>query len=235
MALDAAKNGFVHAVATGPAPKSVFTRVRGGPFPGHTEFFHAELGTSPRPVMLFVARGMRLALHTIHVPLRQVPARVRLKSLAMTLRALCDGLQKELEIPEPSVDVLALNPHASEGGRIGREDLNEVGPAIEHAQSLGLRVHGPFPADGYFSRYAETPHPDAVLALYHDQGLGPFKLWERGRGCQTTLGLSVPRTSCDHGTAYDIAGQGVARAHSMSAALALAARLARRRTGRLLR
>ncbi|MEW5852337.1 MAG: 4-hydroxythreonine-4-phosphate dehydrogenase PdxA [Myxococcota bacterium] len=227
-ALHAAQAGWIHAVATGPARKASFSRIPGGPWPGHTELFHARLGVSPAPVMLFVASGMRLALHTIHLPLSRVPAAVTVPGLLTTLRTLTGGLRDQLGVKTPSVHVLGLNPHASEGGRIGREDVDVVAPAVAAARAEVLDVEGPFPADGYFARYRERTPPGAVLALYHDQGLGPFKLWERGRGCQMTVGLSVPRASCDHGTAYDVAGTDRVDARSMAAALKLALRLANR-------
>jgi 4-hydroxythreonine-4-phosphate dehydrogenase len=231
-ALDAARRGLVDAVATGPARKRCFSLVRGGPFPGHTELFHAELGVSPAPVMLFITPGLKLALHTIHLPLAKVPGAVTPEALMQTLQTLHRGLQQDLGIRAPRVDVLGLNPHAGEDGLLGQEEGEVVAPVLEEARAAGVDVHGPFPADGYFARLSSrVPHPDAVLAMYHDQGLGPFKLLDRGRGCQTTLVLAVPRTSCDHGTAYDVAGRGRADGRSMTAAIRLAATVARRRRG----
>lgn len=231
-AVEAMREGDIHAVATAPARKQAFEHLPGGPFPGHTEFFHHHFGQSPSPVMLFVAPGMRLGLLTIHLPLREVPAAVTTENLLAALGTMSRGLWSDLGILNARIHVLGLNPHASEDGRIGDEDPRIVRPALERARSEGLLVEGPFPADGYFARYRERPPPDAILALFHDQGLGPFKLWERGRGCQMTLGLSVPRTSCDHGTAYDIAGRGIADAASMAAAVRLAAQVVRVRRQR---
>ncbi|MBI5494054.1 MAG: 4-hydroxythreonine-4-phosphate dehydrogenase PdxA [Deltaproteobacteria bacterium] len=232
-AVDLAARGVLQAVATGPARKQAFRALRGGPFPGHTEFFHARLGSAPRPVMLFVAPGMRVALLTIHLPLREVPTRITRSTVEETLRVLRDGLRDDLGIPDPRIELLGLNPHASEGGLLGREDGEVLAPAVRALQAEGLRVRGPLPADGVFAAWhSRADRPDAVLAAYHDQGLGPFKLWERRRGCQLTLGLRVPRTACDHGTAYDAAGRGVADPRSMAAALALAATLAHRRAAR---
>jgi len=230
-AIAAARAGQIHAVATAPARKQAFSGLPGGPFPGHTELFHHAFGVSPAPVMMFEAPGMRLGLVTIHVPLRKVSDAITPDALANALRTTAAGLTADLGIPDPVIHVLGLNPHASEDGRIGDEDVVVVRPALERARTEGLRVAGPFPSDGYFARYRDRPPPDAVLALYHDQGLGPFKLWERGRGCQHTLGLSVPRTSCDHGTAYDIAGRAIADARSMTAAIRLAAKVVRVRRG----
>jgi 4-hydroxythreonine-4-phosphate dehydrogenase len=231
-ALKAAGDLGLHAVATAPARKQAFVLLPGGPFPGHTELFHHVLGTTPVPVMIFVAPGLRLALHTIHVPLRRVPALCTRPRLLRTLRVLHQGLALDLGVRAPVVDVLGLNPHASEGGLLGREDPQEVAPAIAQAVAEGMAVRGPFPADGYFAGYAgHASPPSAVLALYHDQGLAPFKLWEKRRGCQMTLGLRVPRTSCDHGTAYDVAGRGVADGRSMAASMVLAVQVARRRMG----
>lgn len=232
-ALDAAKQGVLGAVATGPVRKRCFSLMPGGPYPGHTELFHASLGRSLVPVMLFVAPGMRLALHTIHLPLSAVPAAVNPDALQRSLHTLHHGLQQDFGIQRPCIHVLGLNPHASEDGLIGREDVDVVAPFVAHARQQGMDVHGPFPADGFFARYRRQDAPDAVLALYHDQGLGPFKMWERGRGCQTTLELTVPRTSCDHGTAYARAGQGGADARSMVASMRLAMAVAQRRAHRV--
>ncbi len=227
--LQAAQRGAVDAVATGPVRKQSLLRLAGGHFPGHTEAFHHALGTTPVPVMLFVAPGMRLALHTIHLPLARVPGQVTRQKILTTLAVLCAGLRGDLGVTG-RVDVLGLNPHAGEGGLLGTQEQRVLGPALAAARAAGLAVAGPFPADGYFARYAAMQDPPAaVLALYHDQGLGPFKLWEAGRGCQMTLGLAVPRTSCDHGTAYDIAGHGKADDRSMGAAVRLAVAVARRR------
>ena len=229
LVLDAAVAQRVDAVATGPVRKQALRRLPGGPFPGHTELFHHVLGTTPAPVMLFVAPGLRLALHTIHLPLSRVAAAVTKPRLRVTLDVLARGLSRELGL-RGRLDVLGLNPHAGEGGLLGREEQDVISPTLAAARRDGLEVDGPFPADGYFARYSQhRDRPAAVLAMFHDQGLAPFKLWERGRGCQMTLGLSVPRTSCDHGTAYDIAGHGTADGRSMAAAMRLAVDVAHRR------
>ncbi len=225
----AAQRGGLDAVATGPVRKQSLRRMPGGPFPGHTEAFHHALGTTAIPVMLFVAPGMRLALHTIHLPLSRVPGQVTQRKILTTLAVLCAGLRGDLGVTG-RVDVLGLNPHAGENGLLGTQEQRVLVPALAAARKAGMPAAGPFPADGYFARYAAMDDPPAaVLALYHDQGLAPFKLWEAGRGCQMTLGLAVPRTSCDHGTAYDIAGHGKADARSMGAAVRLAVAVARRR------
>lgn len=226
-----AQAGALGAVATGPVRKRCLDRIAGGPWGGHTELFHHALPQGPRPVMLFCAPGMRLALHTIHVPLAAVAGLCTRPALLECLAVLGTGLGVTLGLKRPLVHVLGLNPHAGEDGRLGREELEHIGPAVAHAAAAGAAVEGPFAADGYFAGYAtRRPRPDAVLALYHDQGLAPFKLWEKRRGHQMTLGLSVPRTACDHGTAYDVAARGGgADARSMTAALGMAVKLARRR------
>jgi 4-hydroxythreonine-4-phosphate dehydrogenase len=230
LAVDAARAGEAAAVCTGPVRKATFDRVPGGPFPGHTEMFHAALGTTPRPVMLFLCPAMRLALHTIHLPLSAVPAQVTAPGVLESLVVLHEGLGR-LGVRQRRLDVLGLNPHAGEDGRLGHEEQDAIRPALEQARRRGLWVEGPFPADGYMAGYLARPRlerPGAVLAMFHDQGLGPFKLLERRQGCQMTLGLSVPRTSCDHGTAYDVAArQGDVDGRSMLAALRWALRVSR--------
>ncbi len=217
-------DGTFAAMVTAPLQKSVINDA-GVPFRGHTEFLAALAGI-PRPVMLLVADTLRVALATTHVPLQAVAGAIRTTDLVDTLRVLSHGLRAQLGIPSPRIAVLGLNPHAGESGHLGREELDIITPAILRAQAEGLRVHGPLPADTAF-----TPHhlkdADAVLAMYHDQGLPVLKYAGFGRAVNITLGLPFIRTSVDHGTALDLAGTGQADPSSLMAAVELALRCIR--------
>ncbi len=216
--------GTFAAMVTAPVQKSVISE-SGVPFSGHTEFLAALSGT-PHPVMLLVADTLRVALATTHVPLHAVPAALRATDLVNTLRILSAGLRTRFGIQSPRLAVLGLNPHAGESGHLGREEIDIITPAIWQAQAEGLRVHGPLPADTAF-----TPHHlkevDAVLAMYHDQGLPVLKYAGFGRAVNITLGLPFIRTSVDHGTAIDLAGTGRADPSSLIAAVELALRCVR--------
>ena len=217
-------DGTFAAMVTAPLQKSVINEA-GVPFSGHTEYLAALAGT-PRPVMLLVADTLRVALATTHIPLHAVSAAIRAADLVDTLRVLSEGLRTRFSIPSPRIAVLGLNPHAGESGHLGREELEVIAPAILRAQAEGLQVHGPLPADTAF-----TPHhlkdADAVLAMYHDQGLPVLKYAGFGRAVNITLGLPFIRTSVDHGTALDLAGTGRADPSSLIAAVELALRCIR--------
>lgn len=215
------------ALVTAPLSKEAVAAAAEPGFRGHTGWLAARLGAGP-PVMLFDAGELRVALATVHLPLREVAEHLTVEGLAATLAVVRRGLQDLYGIPDPRLQVLALNPHAGEGGLLGSEEAEVLEPALEAHRRAGGRVEGPFSADSWFAR-RRTPPPDAVLAAYHDQGLIPVKLLGGGRAVNVTLGLPVVRTSVDHGCAFDLAGRGLADPGSMLAALELAARLLQRR------
>jgi len=218
-----AVRGDVAAIATAPINKEAL-RLAGLPWNGHTDLL-AHLTGASRVAMMFYSDELRVVLATIHVPLADVP-RLLTQSLMEQTIALT-----ALELPRfnkvlPRIAVAGLNPHAGEHGLFGREEETVIAPAIACCRARGIDVSGPFPADTVFVR-ARKGEFDVVVACYHDQGLIPVKLAAFGRAVNVTLGLSIIRTSVDHGTAFDIAGKGVADAGSMIEAVLLAARLAR--------
>jgi 4-hydroxythreonine-4-phosphate dehydrogenase len=222
-AASAALEGAIDAVVTAPLSKVALRRA-GIPHPGHTEFLAALCG-SPVVRMMFVARGIRLTLATIHVPLAEVPSAITAGGVFETLRLTREALVSREGISGPRIAVLGLNPHAGEGGLFGREEADVLEPAVSRAADLGWAVRGPFPADSFFLR--RLADFDAVVAMYHDQGLIPVKLLAGGRAVNVTLGLPFVRTSVDHGTAFDIAGKGIASPESLVEAARLAARWSR--------
>jgi 4-hydroxythreonine-4-phosphate dehydrogenase len=214
----AALAGAVDAVVTAPLSKTAL-RAAGVPHPGHTELL-AELAGGAKVAMMFVAGDLRLTLATIHVPLGDVPRLVTESSLLDALGLTRRCLIERAGIPDPRLAVLGINPHAGEGGLFGDEEGRVVEPAIRIARGRGWRVEGPFPADSFFLRHRHDY--DGILAAYHDQGLIPVKLLSGGTAVNVTLGLPFLRTSVDHGTAYDIAGRGMASADSLVEAARLA-------------
>jgi 4-hydroxythreonine-4-phosphate dehydrogenase len=218
-----AKNGDVQAIATAPVNKEAF-RLAGLPWSGHTDLL-AHLTGAPHVAMMFHSEPLRVVLATVHVALADVPRlltqSVMEKTIALTAREL-----PRFDKIEPRIAVAGLNPHAGEHGLFGREEMEVIAPAIEACRARGIDVTGPFPADTVFVR-AQRGAFDVVVACYHDQGLIPVKLLAFGQAVNVTLGLPIVRTSVDHGTAFDIAGKGVADPESMIAAVLLAARLAR--------
>ncbi len=215
----AALAGGVDAVVTAPLAKSALAAA-GFRHPGHTEFL-AEIAGGVRVAMMFVAGSLRLTLATVHVPLADVPRSLTVDGILQTVRLTREGLARYLEITDPRIAVLGLNPHAGEGGLFGREEIECVEPAVARAVERGWNVKGPFPADSFFFRRANDF--DAVVALYHDQGLIPVKLLSRGLAVNVTLGLPFLRTSVDHGTAFELAGRGIASSDSLVEAARLAA------------
>jgi 4-hydroxythreonine-4-phosphate dehydrogenase len=224
-AIDGCLRGRYGAMVTAPVHKGVINDA-GVPFTGHTEYL-AERTATPHVVMMLVGGGMRVALATTHLPLAQVPAAITGASLAATLDILQHDLRRRFGIERPRIGVAGLNPHAGEGGHLGREEIDVIAPALAAAQARGIDAAGPFPADTLFVP-ATLSRFDAVLAMFHDQGLPVLKHASFGHGVNVTLGLPIVRTSVDHGTALDLAGQGAADAGSMKAALALADELSRR-------
>ncbi len=221
-AVDGCLAGEFGALVTGPIQKSVINDA-GIAFSGHTEYL-AELTHTPLPVMLLVADSLRVALATTHLPLRDVPARLSTDGIAAVIDVLHADLVARFHIAEPEIVVCGLNPHAGEGGYLGHEDQQIIYPAIERCRANGMRVRGPLPADTAFTPAAGRA--DAILAMYHDQGLPVIKYAGFGKIVNVTLGLPIIRTSVDHGTALDIAGKGTADPGSLLAAVSLAAKLA---------
>lgn len=225
-AADACIAGHADAMVTAPLSKEAIQR-GGYEFPGHTEFL-AERTGGHTPLMMMVAGPLRVGVVTAHIPLAAVADAVTTEAIQAKLRLMHDSLRRDFGIEAPDIAVLGLNPHAGDGGVIGMEEQTIIRPALEAVQAEGLRVAGPFPADGYFA--TERDRHDAVLAMYHDQGLVPFKALAFDEGVNFTAGLPIVRTSPDHGTAFNIAGQGVASPGSMRSAIALAVEVARRRS-----
>ena len=216
--------GRFDAVVTAPLDKGVICDA-GIPFSGHTEYLAARTGTA-QVVMLLVAGPLRVALATTHLPLREVPDALSIDGLAGTLRILDHDLRSRFGIARPRIAVCGLNPHAGERGHLGREEIDLIAPAIAAARAQGLDLTGPLPADTLLTPARLAPF-DAVLAMYHDQGLPVLKYAGFGQAVNVTLGLPIIRSSVDHGTAYDLAGTGKADAGSLRAAVTLAAELVR--------
>lgn len=217
--------GEVAAMATAPISKEAMHRA-GHDYPGHTELL-AELCRCDDFVMMLAGDVLRVALVTIHEALANVPLLITAEQVLKTIRVTARGVAPLCGNSTPRIAVLALNPHCGEGGKFGSEEASAIIPAIHAAKQEGLNVHGPFSADTFFYFAVQTPPPyDAVVAMYHDQGLIPLKMRHFDDGINITLGLPIIRTSVDHGTAYDLAGSGRASATSMQTAIRLAARLA---------
>mgnify|MGYP006281011957 CR=1 FL=1 len=211
-----------HALVTPPVHKGIINQA-GYHFTGHTEFI-AEL-VGGYPVMMLAAAAFRVALVTTHIPLSEVSAAITPERLGKTLEVLQQDMQTRFGIPDPRIRVCGLNPHAGEGGYLGREELDIMEPVLDRLRSKGMNLVGPLPADTVFlPRYIEEA--DVILALYHDQGLPVLKHAGFGQAVNITLGLPIIRTSVDHGTALDLAGTGKADTGSLQAALSMAHTLA---------
>jgi 4-hydroxythreonine-4-phosphate dehydrogenase len=233
-ASEACRSGVHDALITAPVQKSILSRPS-IEFSGHTEFL-AQLDGKDQVVMMLCGEisdpksedkksfSLRVALASTHLPIQQVAQSIQYKSLLQTIRIIHSDLQTRFGIASPIIMVTGLNPHAGEDGHLGREEIDTIIPAIKAAQVEGIKISGPFPADTLFNP-ARLQAADAVLAMYHDQGLAPFKFATFTEGVNVTLGLSYIRTSVDHGTALDIAGHDKADWHSMYAALNLAQEL----------
>ena len=224
VAADGCRDGTFDAMATGPVNKAVINDA-GIAFTGHTEFLAARTAT-PHVVMMLVGGGMRVALATTHLALRDVPGAITRDGLADTLAILRNDLIGRFGVARPRVLVAGLNPHAGESGHLGREEIEVIEPVLDALREAGYDLVGPLPADTLFhpDRLREA---DAVLAMYHDQGLPVLKHASFGSGVNVTLGLPIIRTSVDHGTALDLAGTGGADVGSLVAAITLAGELVR--------
>ena len=221
-AVEACLAGNAAGLVTAPIHKGALAK-RGFAYRGHTDFLGHLCGVE-RPVMAFVGGELMVALVTVHVPLRDVADLLDVSSVLHTIRTADEALRERLGLEAPRLVVCGLNPHAGEGGLLGHEELVVIGPAVRAAAELGVQVTGPVSAEAAF-RAAAAGEADLVVAMYHDQGLAPLKLVDFGRSVNWTLGLPILRTSVDHGTAYDIAWQGVADPASMLSAIELAERL----------
>lgn len=220
------RGGHAGAVVTNPISKAMLYRA-GFEYPGHTEYMAAlasQDGVTPRPVMMLWSEMLAVVPVTIHLPLSAVPAALTTELIVETGRILAHDLRERFGIASPRLAVAGLNPHAGENGALGREDRDIVEPAIGLLRAAGLSVEGPLPADTMFHARARARY-DAALAMYHDQALVPIKTLDFDGAVNVTLGLPFVRTSPDHGTAFDIAGRGIARPDSLIAALRLADRL----------
>lgn len=215
--------GRVAGIVTAPINKAAFAAA-GYPWPGHTDLL-AHLCGVREVAMMFWSEPLRVVLATVHIPLAQAPAALTRERLLGVMRLTAASLPR-FGVAAPRLAVAGLNPHAGEGGLLGREDVDVIAPAIADARAAGIDASGPFPADTVFVR-ASRGEFDAVIACYHDQGLIPVKLLAFGRAVNVTLGLPIIRTSVDHGTAFDIARQGIADESSLVDAILLAATLAK--------
>jgi 4-hydroxythreonine-4-phosphate dehydrogenase len=215
-AVDGCRAGRFDAMVTGPVHKGIINDA-GIPFIGHTEYLAGRCAT-PRVVMMLATAGLRVALATTHLPLASVSAAITREELTTTLRILIADLRARFGIARPRILVCGLNPHAGEGGHLGREEIEVIAPVLESLRGADAELLGPLPADTLFTpKFLD--HADAVLAMYHDQGLPVLKYKGFGRAVNITLGLPIVRTSVDHGTALDLAGSGRGDTGSLETAL----------------
>lgn len=234
-AINGCQQGRFDAMVTAPLQKSIINDA-GTPFTGHTEHLAQRCNISHVVMMLCAPlptgflglkspRDLRVALVTTHVPLKDVPQALSYDLILETIQIVNRDLQRKFGIANPVISMAGLNPHAGESGYLGREEIEIITPAIEAAKAMGIQVSGPYPGDTMFDPESVAA-VDAFIAMYHDQGLAPFKFVTFGNGVNVTLGLPIIRTSVDHGTALDIAGKGIADSGSMLEALRLAYQLA---------
>ena len=213
------RQGVLHGLATCPISKTALQKA-GFSYPGHTEML-ADLTGTEDYAMMMAGQRLRVTLVTIHCPLSEVPAQLTRQAVARMIGTTHRSLQRDFAIASPRIAVAGLNPHAGEDGLFGKEEQTAIAPAVEQTRLDGLQVEGPIPPDTVFFKAASGLY-DAVVCMYHDQGLIPFKLLHFKDGVNVTLGLPIVRTSVDHGTAYDIAGKGIADPSSLAAAIDLA-------------
>ena len=223
-----ARSGEAAAVVTNPINKAVLYQC-GFDHPGHTEYLAERCGNAAAPVMMLVCDKLRVVPVTIHMALAEAATALTVDAIVHCGRTAAAGLARDFGIAAPRLTVAGLNPHAGEDGHLGREEIEIIAPAIDTLRRDGIVVSGPSPADTLFHDRARQGY-DAALCMYHDQALIPIKTLDFDGGVNVTLGLPFVRTSPDHGTAYDIAGKGIARPDSLIAALRLAARMAEMRT-----
>jgi len=216
--------GQARGVVTNPIHKATLYDV-GFDHPGHTEFLAHLCGKDETPIMMLAAKDLKVVPLTVHIPIKDVPSAITKDLIINRLRIVCESLQSDYKIASPRIAVCGLNPHAGENGKIGLEDQEVIEPALCVLKSEGIDVSGPYPADTMFHEEARA-HYDVAIGMYHDQALIPLKTLDFHGGVNVTMGLSVVRTSPDHGTALDIAGQGIARADSLINAIKLADEIA---------
>ncbi|MBO6795117.1 MAG: 4-hydroxythreonine-4-phosphate dehydrogenase PdxA [Balneolaceae bacterium] len=226
--IDLCMKGVAQAMVTAPISKEA-VNLAGYDIPGHTEFLAEECGVD-EVLMMLVSDNLRVALVTAHISVKDISAAITEELILRKSQLLYHSLKYDFGLSFPKIAVLGLNPHAGDGGVIGREEIEVIEPAIRHAEQSMLPLTGPFPADGFFGQQLHSQF-DAILAMYHDQGLAPFKLLSFGHGVNFTAGLPIIRTSPDHGTAFNIAGKGVANPTSFTQAYSLAVQMAERKYG----
>ncbi|MDO9576511.1 MAG: 4-hydroxythreonine-4-phosphate dehydrogenase PdxA, partial [Candidatus Cloacimonadales bacterium] len=214
------QKGLVHAIVTAPINKKNIQSEKFH-FPGHTEYLEEKFGDGNTALMLLVNDVMRVAVVTGHIPVQEITSKITSEIIVEKLRAFNNSLKQDFTIIRPRIAILGLNPHAGDEGVIGNEEETIIKPALKAAEKEGLLCFGPYPADGFFGS-GNFNKFDGVLAMYHDQGLIPFKTVSMDRGVNFTAGLSVIRTSPAHGTAYDLAGQNIASEESFRQALFMA-------------
>jgi 4-hydroxythreonine-4-phosphate dehydrogenase len=219
-----ARNGKLDAITTCPINKQAINAA-GYPFAGHTELL-AHMVQASSVAMMFLGLRWKVVLVTTHLPLREVSKWITLDRILSTIRSTDEGLKKYFRIIRPKIAVLGLNPHCGEEGLLGEEEKREIIPAIILARSQGVEVEGPFPADSFFNLSTPTAF-DAVISMYHDQGLIPIKMSDFKEAVNFTLGLPFIRTSVGHGTAYDIAGKGLADPTNLIKAISTASNLSK--------
>jgi len=229
-AVEEVKEGIIDAFVTGPIDKS---QMHGDEFPfrGHTEYLTHEFNAT-ESLMLMTGEELRVGLVTEHVPLKDVAGMISKERVELKIRLLELSLKNDFNISKPRIAVLGLNPHAGDDGLLGQEENDIIRPVISDLKNKGKLIFGPFPADGFFAA-AQHKKYDGIIAMYHDQGLIPFKSFAFDTGVNFTAGLPVVRTSPDHGTAYNIAGKNLADEGSMRQAIYLAADIARHRASQL--
>ena len=212
------REGLIDVLVTAPINKHAIQSDKFH-FPGHTEYIQAQVGhDGQQALMILMNERMRVALVTTHLPIQEVASHITEDAVLQKLQILHRTLQRDFSVDTPRIAVLALNPHAGDDGLLGKEEETILKPAMQKAEEAGMHVYGPYAADGFFgSRTYESF--DAVLAMYHDQGLAPFKLLAMDDGVNYTAGLDIVRTSPDHGTAFDIAGKGEADENSLRQAI----------------
>ncbi len=222
--IDLAMQGKTHAIVTAPINKAAM-KLAGARFHGHTELLAARTGADEYAMMM-AGDKLKVVLVTIHIPLSKVPSAVTGDRIGRTVDITVRSLKERFGLQSPRIAVAGLNPHAGEEGMFGTEEETVIVPAVNAARERGVDITGPMPPDTVFFKAAQGEY-DAVITMYHDQGLIPFKLLHFEDGVNTTLGLPIIRTSVDHGTAYDIAGMGIAGEESLTAAIRMAALQAR--------
>lgn len=223
-AISACRSGQADAMVTAPLQKSVINDA-GIPFTGHTEYLAERCKSDTSPIMMLASEALRIALVTTHLSLAEVPKKISREAVAHTIVTLEKTLREDFLIPKPRIAVCGLNPHAGENGHFGREEIDAISPAIAEAQSQGIEVSGPLPADTAFTPENRGRY-DGFISMFHDQGLPVIKALAFGEIVNVTLGLPIIRTSVDHGTALDIAGQGIANPASLLAAVQMAITIA---------